>query len=261
MPWWQTWTSSRLSGTSTPRPAKAPRCSLAMPRSSCSIRRYSWTLLWTASQQPPSTAASCSILSTAGRKRCVKGLIKIRQQEEHVVSLPLCSLFTIREAHFSTCWEASPAPCNSQTLSAPYYHSKKDGVNRTAPTESLGHITARTLQEGDPEGWWQETFKSHTDSKPMGPEAISMDLTFHGSPHLYGLPEHATSLSLQPTVGEPVACNLTKLLTPVRPAPVCAQHLRAQPVWPARASKSLSAVRPCSPQLVGQSLCLLGTDV
>ena len=106
--------------------------------------------------------------------------------------------------------------------------------------ESLGQLAACPLQEGDPEGWWQETFKSHTDSKPMGPEAISMDLAFHGSPHLYGLPEHATSLSLQPTVGEPAACGLTKLPAPVAPAPV-------RPACMAR-------VCPCSPQRVGKSL-------
>ena len=56
------------------------------------------------------------------------------------------------------------------------------------------------LQEGDPEGWWEETFKGHVDSKPRGPEAISFDLEFPDTQHVYGLPEHATSLSLNPTV-------------------------------------------------------------
>ena len=31
-------------------------------------------------------------------------------------------------------------------------------------------------QEGDPEGWWAENFKTHHDSKPKGPTAISMDI-------------------------------------------------------------------------------------
>ena len=56
-------------------------------------------------------------------------------------------------------------------------------------------------QEGDPDGWWDETFKSHADSKPKGPEAISLDLSFPGASHVYGLPEHATSLSLDATAG------------------------------------------------------------
>lgn len=62
-----------------------------------------------------------------------------------------------------------------------------------------------TLQEGDPEGWWEESFKSHKDSKPYGPEGISFDLDFPQTQHVYGLPEHATSLALKPTVGMP-AC-------------------------------------------------------
>ena len=58
------------------------------------------------------------------------------------------------------------------------------------------------MQEGDPEGWWQESFKSHTDSKPHGPEAISFDLSFPQVQHVYGLPEHATSFALKPTIGK-----------------------------------------------------------
>jgi hypothetical protein len=59
----------------------------------------------------------------------------------------------------------------------------------------------REKQEGDPEGWWAENFKSHHDSKPKGPTAISMDIQFPGSKHLYGIPEHAADLALRPTWG------------------------------------------------------------
>lgn len=58
----------------------------------------------------------------------------------------------------------------------------------------------RAAGEGDPEGWWAESFKSHHDSKPRGPEAISFDLSFPGVGHVYGLPERATDLSLRTTV-------------------------------------------------------------
>jgi len=60
----------------------------------------------------------------------------------------------------------------------------------------------REKQEGDPEGWWAESFKTHHDSKPRGPEAISFDVTMHQYSHVYGLPERATSHSLNPTRGE-----------------------------------------------------------
>ncbi|KAI7904128.1 glycosyl hydrolases family 31-domain-containing protein [Cokeromyces recurvatus] len=48
---------------------------------------------------------------------------------------------------------------------------------------------------------WEETFKTWTDPKPNGPESIGLDITFHNFPHVYGIPEHATSLSLKETRG------------------------------------------------------------
>lgn len=71
----------------------------------------------------------------------------------------------------------------------------------------------RTKQEGDPEGWWAENFKTHHDSKPRGPEAMSWDVTFHGSNHVYGLPERASPFSLPPTRS---AENKTILSEPYR---------------------------------------------
>eukprot|EP00850_Spirogloea_muscicola_P008455 SM000045S16200 [mRNA] locus=s45:243450:247942:+ [translate_table: standard] len=56
-------------------------------------------------------------------------------------------------------------------------------------------------QEGDPADMWEETFRSHTDSKPRGPASISFDLSFYDVEHVYGIPERATSLALKPTKG------------------------------------------------------------
>lgn len=66
-------------------------------------------------------------------------------------------------------------------------------------------------QDADPANWWSETFLSHTDSKPKGPEGISLDLAFPGAAHVYGIPERATHLALAPTAGsgvesEPYRC-------------------------------------------------------
>ncbi|XP_044751418.1 neutral alpha-glucosidase AB [Coccinella septempunctata] len=54
------------------------------------------------------------------------------------------------------------------------------------------------LQQEDP-GAWEENFKSHHDSKPRGPEGISLDITFPGAVRSYGLPQHADRLSLRTT--------------------------------------------------------------
>nr|KYP47448.1 Neutral alpha-glucosidase AB [Cajanus cajan] len=52
--------------------------------------------------------------------------------------------------------------------------------------------------EGDD---WEERFRSHTDSRPYGPQSISFDVSFHAADSLYGIPERATSLALRPTRG------------------------------------------------------------
>ncbi|GAX83418.1 hypothetical protein CEUSTIGMA_g10843.t1 [Chlamydomonas eustigma] len=60
----------------------------------------------------------------------------------------------------------------------------------------------RLKEEGvECDGCWSETFLQFTDSKPHGPEAMSLDIAFPGFEHVYGLPEHATSFALKPTVG------------------------------------------------------------
>lgn len=59
-------------------------------------------------------------------------------------------------------------------------------------------------EEADQDGLWEETFKSHTDSKPRGPSSLGVDISFIGSKQVYGIPEHADSFKLKETgSGEP----------------------------------------------------------
>ncbi|KAI4939462.1 uncharacterized protein J4E92_000747 [Alternaria infectoria] len=53
----------------------------------------------------------------------------------------------------------------------------------------------------DESTWWDESFGGNTDSKPRGPEAVALDITFPGYAHVFGIPEHATRLSLKTTRG------------------------------------------------------------
>ena len=47
---------------------------------------------------------------------------------------------------------------------------------------------------------WKETFNGHTDTRPRGPMAVVLDLSFPGDDvHVYGIPERATGLSLRDT--------------------------------------------------------------
>ena len=66
------------------------------------------------------------------------------------------------------------------------------------------HTRACLVQEQGTEecdGCWDESFLSHQDTKPKGPQGLSLDVTFPGAGHVYGLPERATSLALKPTTG------------------------------------------------------------
>lgn len=54
-------------------------------------------------------------------------------------------------------------------------------------------------KEGAPDGAWEESYNSHKDSKPKGPQSLSLDLRFHSSPHVFGIPEHASSFALKTT--------------------------------------------------------------
>ncbi|EFW16067.1 glucosidase II alpha subunit [Coccidioides posadasii str. Silveira] len=75
---------------------------------------------------------------------------------------------------------------------------------------NIEHWRAKTetngdSQENDPEAddstWWEESFGGNTDSKPRGPESVGLDITFPGYAHVFGIPEHADSMSLKETRG------------------------------------------------------------
>ncbi|EEQ89263.1 alpha 1,3-glucosidase [Blastomyces dermatitidis ER-3] len=53
----------------------------------------------------------------------------------------------------------------------------------------------------DDSTWWEESFGGNTDTKPRGPESVGLDITFPGYNHVFGIPEHADSLSLKETRG------------------------------------------------------------
>ncbi|KAK3988617.1 2 subunit alpha glucosidase [Cladorrhinum sp. PSN332] len=53
----------------------------------------------------------------------------------------------------------------------------------------------------DESTFWEETFGGNTDTKPRGPESIGLDISFVGFEHVFGIPSHASSLSLKQTRG------------------------------------------------------------
>lgn len=60
----------------------------------------------------------------------------------------------------------------------------------------------REKGEDEDDGAWDENFKTHADTKPNGPNSVGVDVAFPGADHVYGIPEHASTLSLKQTKGE-----------------------------------------------------------
>lgn len=88
----------------------------------------------------------------------------------------------------------------------------QDGEERLLSFNSKGLFHFEQLREKKEEGdEWEENFRSHTDSRPYGPQSISFDVTFHGADHVYGIPEHATSLALKPTRGPDITSEPYRL--------------------------------------------------
>ncbi|KAJ7033377.1 glycoside hydrolase family 31 protein [Mycena alexandri] len=64
-------------------------------------------------------------------------------------------------------------------------------------------VNPRAWFEGDTEDdWWDERFSTWTDTKPKGPESLSLDISFPSHGTIYGIPQHATRLALPTTAGD-----------------------------------------------------------
>uniref|UniRef100_A0A8C1ERV9 Neutral alpha-glucosidase AB n=1 Tax=Cyprinus carpio carpio TaxID=630221 RepID=A0A8C1ERV9_CYPCA len=90
---------------------------------------------------------------------------------------------------------------NSRGLLAfEHLRTRKDTISHKI-SSTVGSMWDSLKKDDDKPGMWEETFKSHTDSKPNGPTSISLDFSLPGVEHVYGIPEHADTLKLKNTDG------------------------------------------------------------
>ncbi|XP_010270270.1 PREDICTED: probable glucan 1,3-alpha-glucosidase [Nelumbo nucifera] len=78
---------------------------------------------------------------------------------------------------------------------------RRKGGDRVVSMNSHGLFDFEQLRKKKEGEDWEERFRSHTDTRPYGPQSISFDVSFYGAGFVYGIPEHATSLALKPTRG------------------------------------------------------------
>lgn len=87
-------------------------------------------------------------------------------------------------------------------LSVEHWRAKPadpDAVESEAAESEAAKEEKKILSSEDTSTWWEETFGGNTDSKPRGPESVGLDISFPGFSHVYGIPEHASSLALKQT--------------------------------------------------------------
>ncbi|XLR35993.1 hypothetical protein HN51_045342 [Arachis hypogaea] len=82
-----------------------------------------------------------------------------------------------------------------------FVRDKSNGNTRVVSMNSHGLFDFEQLKGKGECDDWEESFRSHHDKRPYGPQSISFDVTFHGADFVYGIPEHATGLALKPTKG------------------------------------------------------------
>jgi alpha 1,3-glucosidase len=82
---------------------------------------------------------------------------------------------------------------------APAVEESEDEEDEETDAEAEQAEEAVVVAKRDEQGAWVESFGSHTDSKPRGPESLGADISFIGASAVYGIPEHASSLALKAT--------------------------------------------------------------
>jgi alpha 1,3-glucosidase len=81
------------------------------------------------------------------------------------------------------------------------YVREKSNGNRVISLNSHGLFDFEQLRAKSEGEDWEERFRTHTDTRPYGPQSISFDVSFYGADFVYGIPEHASSHALKPTRG------------------------------------------------------------
>ncbi|XP_037083807.1 neutral alpha-glucosidase AB-like [Pollicipes pollicipes] len=114
--------------------------------------------------------------------------LQVAQAGKTVITVNSDGLFNFE--HYRTKPEPKEAPAPVDVEAEP----ANDGEHQEQEHEPPADEPAE-----DESGMWEEHFKTHRDSKPNGPSSVGVDVTFPGSAHVYGIPEHADSFALKDT--------------------------------------------------------------
>lgn len=124
--------------------------------------------------------------------------------DEPIVSLNARGLLKIEHLRMKEAQHEQQKPADEEKNGEEVDEEKKDEEEvKQFEEEEKDEEPANDKQEevaddSEPD-MWEETFKSHTDSKPKGPSSVGLDVTFTNFEHVFGIPEHADSFALKST--------------------------------------------------------------
>ena len=127
---------------------------------------------------------------------------KVEVLRDGVVQIVLNDRGLLHMEHFRKKPEPFPTPKDSdEEQQQLVFQAKKRSILSSPESASYDDklISQWAGFEEEDSGEWEETWAGRRDSKPKGPEGLALDFTFPGYSHLFGLPEHASPLSLRST--------------------------------------------------------------
>ncbi|ODO10934.1 hypothetical protein I350_01533 [Cryptococcus amylolentus CBS 6273] len=162
--------------------------------SSTPFKRYNETARWVLLDTEPALDASASIKTSNGKSVISYGPSSSLSLE--IVHSPL-KITQLRNGKPEIVF-------NDRSLFHMEHFRVKDVEAQVSEGEQVvlgGDALDRSWFEESDADAFTEKWKKWTDSKPKGPEGLSIDISFPGVQHIYGLPEHASPLSLPDTIG------------------------------------------------------------
>lgn len=164
-------------------------------------KRYDEAASWALIAEPK---LSRDISWTVGKKD-VRALYGAKKESEVVVNFEPLRVALLRNGKEQVVLNGRGL------LHMEHFRTKESSRPEGTPEEGLDEDEAQAVMkvrpmawfEGETEdGYWEESFGGNTDSKPKGPESLSIDIEFPNHGHVYGIPQHATRLDLPTTTGE-----------------------------------------------------------
>lgn len=183
------------------------------------LRRYNEAPVWAIAQMPEPASNIAMEYSSDTQKTTVQwGTAQNEMILEHeplrvqfvrdgIVQMILNDRSLLHMEHFRPKPEVFPSPEEPEDAKSSLVFQKRAADlatrhgRRSKPSrETIEHWAGF---EKEDHGEWEESWSGTKDSKPKGPEGLGLDVSFPGYGTLFGLPEHASPLSLRSTRAPP----------------------------------------------------------